>query len=68
MKNYKTALLYLFIMFSEFGILGLSRLHVSAGPHLVEMISPYKWLKIRAVYCTGSTCFCEQGFLNASGQ
>jgi len=42
MKNYKRALLYLFILFSEFGILGLSRLHVFAGPHLVEMISPYK--------------------------
>jgi hypothetical protein len=42
MKNYKTALLYLLILFSDFGILGLFRLHVPAGPYLVEMISLYK--------------------------
>jgi hypothetical protein len=35
MKNYKTAFCF------QFGILGLSRLYVFAGPHVVEMISPY---------------------------
>jgi hypothetical protein len=42
MKNYKTVFLYLLIFLSGFGILGLSRLHVSAGHCVAEMISLYK--------------------------
>jgi hypothetical protein len=41
-NSYKEALLHVLILFTEFGIGGLSRLNVSAGFHVAQIVSPYK--------------------------